>query len=127
MRAAADRARAEFDAALAAREADAAAGAVLDLEQALADWTADSLQSDDTDYARRTLRGMVVELAGAARDGLADPAERVAPLVEAVLEHRADARAARDFATADTLRDRLAAAGVQVWDSPDGPQWTLRG
>jgi cyanophycinase-like exopeptidase len=126
LRAAADRARASFDAALAARDADAAAAAVLDLEQAIADWTADTLQSDDGDHARRTLRGMVLELANAARDGLADPAARLAPLVEALLERRAAARSARDFATADALRDRLAAAGVEVRDSPSGAEWTLR-
>jgi cyanophycinase-like exopeptidase len=126
VRAAADRARTAFDAAMAARDADAAAAAVLDLEQAITDWTADTLQSDDGDHARRTLRGMVLELAAAARDGLADPATRIAPLVDALLERRAAARDARDFATADALRDRLAAAGVEVRDSPSGAEWGLR-
>ena len=126
LRAAADRARSDFDAALARRDPDAAAGAVLDLEQAITDWTADTLQSDDADHARRTLRGMVLELAVTARDGLTDPAARLAPLVEALLERRAAARDARDFATADALRDRLTAAGVDVRDSPTGPTWTVR-
>lgn len=126
LREAADRARACFDTALAARDADAAAVAVLELEQAIADWTADTLQSDDGDHARRTLRGMVLELAGAARDGLADPAEKIAPLVEALIERRAAARDARDFATADVLRDRLTAAGVEVRDGTNGAEWSLR-
>ncbi|MGH3611710.1 MAG: CysS/YqeB C-terminal domain-containing protein [Pseudonocardia sp.] len=125
LRVATDAARSTFDAALAARDADAAAAAVLDLEQALADWTADTLQSDDAEHARRTLRGMVLELAAAARAGLADPAQRVAPLVEALLERRAAARTDRDFALADALRDRLTAAGVEVRDSPDGAEWSL--
>jgi len=126
LRAAVDRARATFEAAVAARDADAAAAAVLDLEQAIADWTADTLQSDDGDHARRTLRGMVLELAAAARDGLADPAARIAPLVDALIERRSAARSARDFATADRLRDRLAAAGVEVRDNPSGAEWSLR-
>lgn len=126
LREAADQARAAFDAAMAARDADAAAAAVLDLEQAITDWTADTLQSDDGDHARRTLRGMVLELATAARDGLADPAVRIAPLVDALLERRAAARDARDFATADALRDRLTAAGVEVRDNPSGAEWSLR-
>ena len=126
LREAADRARTTFDKAVGARDADAAAGAVLELEQAIADWTADTLQSDDGDHARRTLRGMVLELAGAARDGLADPAERIAPLVEALLERRTAARDSRDFAAADAVRDRLATAGVEVRDSPSGPEWSLR-
>ena len=120
-----DLARRAFDDALRAQDADAAAAAVLRLEQAIDDWSGDSLQSADLDSARRTLRGMVLELAAAARDGLADPAERVAPFVEALLSVRASARAAKDFATSDAVRDRLAAAGVEVRDSPDGVEWVL--
>jgi cysteinyl-tRNA synthetase len=40
----------------------------------------------------------------------------------ALLEQRETARAARDFAAADRLRDELAAQGWQVRDSADGPQ-----
>ena len=126
LRDAADRARTAFDAALAVRDAEAAAAAVLELEQAISDWTADTLQSDDGDHARRTLRGMVLELAGAARDGLADPVEKIAPLVEALIERRAAAREAKDFATSDALRNRLAEAGVEVRDGADGAEWSLR-
>ncbi|HET8582113.1 MAG TPA: cysteine--tRNA ligase [Jatrophihabitans sp.] len=46
-------------------------------------------------------------------------------LVEVVLAQRADARARKDFAAADAIRDRLAAAGVNVEDTPDGPRWSL--
>ncbi len=46
-------------------------------------------------------------------------------LVGAVLEARAQARTRKDFATADTLRDQLAAAGVEVEDTPEGPRWSL--
>jgi cysteinyl-tRNA synthetase len=40
----------------------------------------------------------------------------------ALLERREAARAVRDFAEADRLRDELAAQGWQVRDSADGPQ-----
>ena len=43
-----------------------------------------------------------------------------------LLEERQQARARRDFATADALRDRLLAAGIAVEDTPDGPMWTLK-
>ncbi|WJY68779.1 cysteine--tRNA ligase [Corynebacterium auris] len=46
-------------------------------------------------------------------------------LVRAELERRAEARAAKDWAVADGVRDRLAAAGIEVTDTPDGPQWAL--
>jgi cysteinyl-tRNA synthetase len=47
-------------------------------------------------------------------------------LVRELLDQRQQARKAKDFATADSVRDRLLAAGITVEDTPDGPQWTLK-
>ncbi len=46
-------------------------------------------------------------------------------LVHLLLDQRAEARAARDFATADAIRDRLTALGVVVEDTPSGARWAL--
>ena len=46
-------------------------------------------------------------------------------LVSAELDARAAARTARDFSTADAIRDRLARAGVLVEDATDGVRWSL--
>lgn len=46
-------------------------------------------------------------------------------LVATLLQTRAQARAAKDFATADAVRDALAGAGVEVTDTPDGPRWSV--
>jgi cysteinyl-tRNA synthetase len=59
---------------------------------------------------------------GAAEDRLT---EVVDALVSAMLEQRAAARAAKDFAAADAIRDRLRAAGVDIEDTPQGPKWSL--
>lgn len=48
-------------------------------------------------------------------------------LVRAELERRAAARAEKDWAVADEVRDRLAAAGVEVTDTPAGAKWSLKG
>ena len=47
-------------------------------------------------------------------------------LVRADLDRRAQARKDKDWAVADEVRDRLAEAGVEVTDTPDGAQWSLR-
>ncbi len=47
-------------------------------------------------------------------------------LVVGLLEERAAARADKDWARADAIRDRIAAAGIEVEDTPDGPKWTVR-
>ena len=47
-------------------------------------------------------------------------------LVSVALEQRQAARARRDFAAADAIRDQLLDAGVVVEDTPRGPRWELR-
>lgn len=47
-------------------------------------------------------------------------------LVEAELARRATARAEKDWATADEVRDRLARAGIEVTDTAEGPQWQVK-
>jgi cysteinyl-tRNA synthetase len=67
-----------------------------------------------TDDARRAL-------AAVAGDGHAD--DRA--LVDRVVAMRFDARAAKDFATSDRLRDVLAEAGINLKDAKSGTQWSV--
>ena len=51
--------------------------------------------------------------------------EALDALIQAVLAERADARAQKDWAKADAMRDLLASAGVQVKDSANGSSWSV--
>ena len=49
----------------------------------------------------------------------------IAGLMDMVIEERAKAKAAKDWATSDSIRDHLKALGIAVKDTKDGVEWTL--
>ncbi len=113
------------DAALSARDVDGAVGAVLAIDTQMREWEADTLDSDEQDRARETLRRYVVRLGDLARNGAADPRDLLAPLVDRMLELRVEMRSAGEYALADRLRDVLVAAGIAVHDTPQGWAWEI--
>lgn len=118
--------RKEFEAALAAGDANGATRAILELENDIKLWSADTLTGTDNDTAREILRSMIVKLGTAATGGLEDPRERVAPYVEALLAIRKIVRAEKRFDLSDIVRDALALAHIEVRDTPDGVEWLLQ-
>ena len=60
------------------------------------------------------------------RPGEEDLRPVVDALVRIALEQREAARARKDYAAADTIRDALSAAGIVVEDTPRGPRWEPR-
>ena len=65
---------------------------------------------------------LAVPWATAADSGLRDVVEA---LVSIALNQRQSARARKDYAAADAIRDQLHAAGIVVEDTPAGPRWEL--
>ena len=61
----------------------------------------------------------------AASGGSAAREEAFGKVVDMVLDLRAKAKAAKDWATSDQIRDALAAAGFEVKDTKDGAVWKL--
>jgi cysteinyl-tRNA synthetase len=59
--------------------------------------------------------------------GVLKPADEAAAgddaRIEALLRERQEARAARDFARADEIRDRLLDEGIIIEDTKDGARW----
>ena len=83
--------------------------------------------ADLTDAQRRVLLLDFDRVLGLSLDA---PVADAAPLPEGaaeLLERRAAARAARDWAASDAFRDELAALGVDVRDTASGQETTLRG
>ena len=126
LREATDRLNQVFLNALTNSDADGAARAALELDDAIAGWSGDTLQSDATDHARAVLRSMITRLAAAATGGLRDPRDVLGPFVQVLLDLRAQVRSDKRFDLSDIIRDRLAAINVEVRDTPDGAQWGFR-
>ena len=59
---------------------------------------------------------------GAASDSAKDV---TAGLMEMVLEDRAQAKANKDWARSDAIRDRLNALGIRVKDGKNGSEWVI--
>jgi cysteinyl-tRNA synthetase len=94
----------------------------------------DVLKADVNDKTKLALltdfdRVLGLDLANAA-DRAAEPAKQeadgdLAAWVEDLLAQRAEAKKSKNWAEADRIRDELAAKGVTVTDTPDGPKWSL--
>ena len=71
------------------------------------------------------------ELSGGKREGLSDAENNAAreeaygKVVDMLLEQRMVAKANKDWATSDKIRDNLAALGFEVKDTKDGFTWKL--
>ncbi len=86
--------------------------------------------ADDIDSLRKLMDTFLVDILGIRiSSGAADEAAGTAAYAKAVdllLEIRAKAKAAKDWATSDLIRDRLSDAGFDIKDTKDGVEWKLR-
>ncbi len=110
--------------ALGRSDGRAAVAALLDLDSAIEARMRAGEDSPDLDNATSTFRALIVRLGEATPAGT-DERTVVAPFVEALLSLRGRAREARDWTTADLIRDQLVEAGVEIRDEADGSSWSI--
>ena len=58
-------------------------------------------------------------------DAMPDADDDLSSRIEALLSDRAAAKAAKDFARSDMVRDTLINAGIEIKDTPQGAEWSL--
>jgi cyanophycinase-like exopeptidase len=115
-----------FIAALGHGDSRAAAAALIELDDTIEARIRAGEDSPDLDDATSTFRALIVRLAEAAGQG-GDPRALIEPYVDTLVTLRGRARDAGDWASADLIRDRLTAAGVEVRDGAAGSEWVLGG
>ena len=83
----------------------------------------DTLAAIDATY--QTLGGDVLGLLPAADAEASGDRQREAALIDMLVDMRAQARAQKDYARSDQIRDQLAGLGISLEDRADGTLWKL--
>ncbi len=85
------------------------------------------LSEEDLKRLRETVSLYVFDILGLRDEKSASAAgnDKVAPLVELLLEMRQKAKAEKNWGFADLIRDRLTALGIRVKDRKDGVDWEI--
>ena len=84
------------------------------------------LSAEDLKLLDGMLNGVLGDVLGIAEEeGGQSNEELLDGLIEMVLAERKEAKARKDFATSDAIRDRLKELGIQIKDTREGTEWTL--
>ena len=83
----------------------------------------DTLAAIDATYQK--LGGDVLGLLPAADGAASGDSQREAALIDMLVDMRAQARAQRDYARSDLIRDQLAGLGITLEDRADGTLWKV--
>ena len=118
---------AQFDTELRDGRIAEAVRTTLAMDHVLLSWSSDTDGTDDIDRARQAFQSLIVRLGErAGQSDSSGASDRLAPLVELLIDLRGRARASRDFRQADWIRDALIEAGIELRDGPDGTDWASR-
>ncbi|THD65815.1 cysteine--tRNA ligase [Robertkochia marina] len=87
-----------------------------------------TLSQADLDLLRNTMNDFIFEVLGLVDENKAEEtsADKLSGTVELLIRMRAEARANRDFATSDKIRDELAALGIQLKDGKEGTTFQVQ-
>lgn len=86
-----------------------------------------TLTSEDIDLLAQTLSNFIYDVLGMnnTSDGASGSTEKLNGVVEMLIEMRNQARANKDFALSDEIRDKLLAIGIQLKDGKEGTTFTF--
>jgi cysteinyl-tRNA synthetase len=84
-----------------------------------------SVSKDDLEFLTDKMNAFVFDILGLTNDAVSsDNTNTLSDTVEVLIKLRAEARANKDFALSDKIRDELLAVGIQLKDGKDGTSFT---
>ncbi|WP_024770788.1 cysteine--tRNA ligase [Aquimarina macrocephali] len=86
-----------------------------------------TISAADLELLRKTIHGFVFDVLGLVNinETASDISDKLSGTVELLINLRAEARANKDFATSDKIRDELIEIGIQLKDGRDGTSFSL--
>jgi len=88
-----------------------------------------TLSQDDIDTLKNVFQTYLFDVLGIRDDAASGDSVNLTPYCKAVdllLQMRRDAKAAKDWATSDLIRDKLSEFGFEVKDTKDGFEWKVK-
>ena len=87
-----------------------------------------TLSQADIDELRETMRLFMFDVLGLVESKESDSSgnEAYTKAIELLLEMRREAKARKDWATSDLIRDRLNEIGFELKDTKEGTEWKLK-
>jgi cysteinyl-tRNA synthetase len=86
----------------------------------------ETISSEDKELLEMTLNAFVYDVLGIENQALTkDDSKALTGVMELLIQIRNDARANKDFATSDKIRDELTALGIQLKDGKDGTSFSI--
>lgn len=84
------------------------------------------IREEDKSILRELFEEISVGILGLTDEQAASgTGETLRGVVEMILDVRREAKASKDFATSDKIRERLTALGIQIKDTKEGTEWNL--
>lgn len=91
-----------------------------------ANGTASGLAADDLALLKQTFEDFIFEVLGLERPDAGGDSKALEAAMETLIYLRNHARADKNWALADQIRDRLAESGIQLKDGPEGTTYSVK-
>ncbi len=88
----------------------------------------EKISAGDLEELKTFYQNIVFDVLGLKEEEVADAGDNqaLAGAMELLINLRRDAKANKDWATADKIRDDLSAIGIELKDTKDGVEWSLK-